>query len=70
MHWTLRAILSWESTPLKGVPVFQIHGRRDPLIPARRVEADVMIPDGGHLINMTHADEVNAFMARLLKSPS
>jgi len=29
-------------------------GSRDPVIPARRVEPDVMVPNGGHLINMTH----------------
>ncbi len=62
MHWTLQAILRWQPTPLVGVPVFQIHGRRDPLIPACRVEADVVLPNGGHLINWTHADEVNAFI--------
>ncbi len=64
MHWTLQAILRWQPTPLADIPVFQIHGSRDPLIPARRVEADVMIPNGGHLINVTHAEEVNAFVRR------
>jgi len=68
MHWTLQAILRWEPTPLEGVPVFHIHGGRDPLIPARRVEADVVIPNGGHLINVTHADQVNAFLAKALRS--
>ena len=53
---------NWDPQPLAGVRVFQIHGRRDPLIPARRVEADVLIPDGGHMINVTHAREVNAFI--------
>jgi pimeloyl-ACP methyl ester carboxylesterase len=62
MHWVLQAILRWEPTPLEGIRVFQIHGRRDLLIPARRVEADRIIPDGGHLINVTHAKEVNAFI--------
>jgi pimeloyl-ACP methyl ester carboxylesterase len=65
MHWTLQAILRWQPTPLEGVPVFHIHGSRDPLIPARRVEPDVMIPNGGHLINVSHADEVNAFIRSL-----
>ncbi len=64
MHWILQAILRWDSTPLEGIPVFQIHGRRDPVIPASRVEADAIIPNGGHLINVTHADEVNAFVRR------
>lgn len=62
MHWTLQAILRWKPTPLDGVRVLQIHGRRDLLIPARRVEADEIIPDGGHLINVTHANQVNEFI--------
>jgi pimeloyl-ACP methyl ester carboxylesterase len=62
MHWTLHAILNWQPTPLTGIPVFHIHGGRDPLIPARRVTADEIIPDGGHLINVTHGDEVNRFI--------
>ena len=64
MHWTLWTLLHWGPTPLEGVPVFQIHGHRDLLIPARRVEADEYIPDGGHLINVTHAEEVNSFISR------
>jgi pimeloyl-ACP methyl ester carboxylesterase len=67
MHWVVQAILGWNPAPLEGVPVFQIHGRRDLLIPARRVEADAWIPDGGHLINMTHAREVNAFIRGALE---
>jgi pimeloyl-ACP methyl ester carboxylesterase len=62
MHWVLQAILNWDPKPLAGVRVLQIHGGRDSLIPARRVEADRIIPDGGHMINLTHADQVNAFI--------
>lgn len=64
MHWTLSAILHWQAHPLTDMRVFQIHGGRDRLIPARRVEADALLADGGHLINLTHADAVNAFIAR------
>ena len=67
MHWALQAILRWEPAPLEGVHVFQIHGRRDRLIPASRVEADELIPDGGHLINVTHAREVNRFIRSTLE---
>jgi pimeloyl-ACP methyl ester carboxylesterase len=68
MHWVLRAILEWEPKPLVGVRVFQIHGGRDPLISVRRVEADQVIPQGGHMINVTHAEEVNAFIRRAAES--
>lgn len=67
MHWVLRAILHWHPHPLEGTPVCQIHGGRDLLIPARRVEADQVIPDGGHLINVTHAGHVNAFLRRAMQ---
>jgi pimeloyl-ACP methyl ester carboxylesterase len=67
MHWVVQAILTWTPAPLDGIPVFHIHGRRDLMIPARRVDADVWIPDGGHLINVTHAGEVNAFLRRVME---
>ncbi|MBW8887635.1 MAG: alpha/beta hydrolase [Fibrobacteres bacterium] len=45
---------------LPEVPIFSIHGLRDRLIPAGRENRDVLIPDGGHLISMTHSAIVNA----------
>lgn len=70
MHWTLQAILNWDPKPVDGVRVVQIHGRRDMLIPAGRVKADQYIADGGHLINITHADQVNAFIRKAAVMPS
>ena len=80
MKWTVRAILGWHPTPPAGVRVFQIHGRRDAVLPCRvaRVTtdentvdesntADEIIADGGHLINVTHADRVNRFIARAVR---
>jgi len=65
MHWVLQAILRWNPTPPNGTRVWHIHGRRDWLIPVRRVEADEVISDGGHMINVTHARRVNAFIGRV-----
>jgi pimeloyl-ACP methyl ester carboxylesterase len=67
MRWVVQAIMRWDPTPLEGVPVFQIHGGRDRIIPARRVAADVLIPDGSHMINVTHADEVNRFLGKAVE---
>jgi pimeloyl-ACP methyl ester carboxylesterase len=63
MNWVLTAILDWNPTQYEGTPIFQIHGRRDLLLPVGRVNADVYIPDGGHMINVTHAQQVNAFIS-------
>ncbi len=68
LHWAVWAILGWKPVPLAGVRVHHIHGRRDLVIPARGVEADLWIPDGPHLINVTHPREVNAFIRRALES--
>jgi pimeloyl-ACP methyl ester carboxylesterase len=63
VKWGAWAILQWQrSPPLDGIPVRQIHGARDRIIWAARVQADELIPDGGHLINMTHAGQVNRFL--------
>ena len=62
MHWAVSAILNWNPTPLEQTPVYQIHGARDQIIPEKCVSPDEIIPDGGHLINLTHSDMVNAYI--------
>jgi pimeloyl-ACP methyl ester carboxylesterase len=59
-----RMILQWEGSEKLPCPVHQIHGGRDHIIPLKQVQADAVIPDGGHLINLTHAEQVNAFIRR------
>jgi pimeloyl-ACP methyl ester carboxylesterase len=66
MHWAVSAILRWNPSPLPYIPLFHIHGRRDRLIPARRVTPDAWIPEGGHLINLTHAKEVNGLIREVI----
>ena len=68
MQWAIGAILRWQPTPLAGTPVFHIHGQRDRMIRASRVAADVLVPDGGHLINLSHAAEVNDFIRKVRAS--
>jgi len=45
-----------------AVPVAQIHGDRDRILPHRLTRPDVLVRGGGHLISMTHADVVNGFL--------
>ena len=51
-----------------GEEVHHIHGDRDRMMPLRRVRPDHVVRGGGHLINLTHADEVNAYMAEKIRS--
>jgi pimeloyl-ACP methyl ester carboxylesterase len=66
MHWAISAILNWNPLPLAETPVFQLHGIHDRIIPLKCVEPDKILPHGGHLINITHADEVNAYIKDII----
>jgi pimeloyl-ACP methyl ester carboxylesterase len=63
VRWGIAAITAWPGAGPLAAPVFHIHGSADEWIPLQSVEPDQVIPGGGHLINLTHAAEVNAFLA-------
>ncbi len=67
-QWGLRAILAWPGVKALDCPVRHVHGADDRLIPAGRVRANLLVPGAGHLVNVTHAAEVNAFLAEVLAS--
>src|SRR5439155_9795018 len=59
-----RAMLNWTAPPLP-CPIHHIHGSADRMIPLANLHPgpDVIIPSGGHVINVTHAATVNQFIA-------
>jgi len=59
-----RMILRWDGTSLPSCPRYQIHGQIDRVIPLKGNEPDEIVADGGHLINLTHAEQVNRFLER------
>ena len=68
VRWAVNAILGWRPSPAGAAPVFHIHGRRDGMILANRVDADEIVPDAGHLLNFSHAAEVNDFLRSAVAS--
>ncbi len=66
--WGLGVIPRWEGVEHVDVPVVMVHGRADRIIRASRVKADVMVEDAGHLVNMSHAGEVNRVIEEWLGS--
>ena len=62
LSWACSAIPDWDPTPLETVSVYQIHGGKDRIIPSAGVEADEILPEAGHLINLTHSEQVNAMI--------
>ncbi len=62
--WSCGAIEGWEcSVASLGIPVHAIHGEKDAVIPVSGVTPRQVVAGGHHLINLTHAAEVNAFIA-------
>ena len=63
VRWASLALLGWKppAEPL-SIPVFQIHGDRDSVLPHRLTRPDVVVPGAGHLLSMTFPDEVNEFL--------
>jgi pimeloyl-ACP methyl ester carboxylesterase len=63
---TGKMVVNWNGPNSFPCPVRHIHGAGDPIIPIRYVKPDEVIPDGKHLINMTHPEIVNRFVEQSL----
>jgi len=50
-------------------PTLQIHGTRDPLLPIRLTAPDIRIAGGGHVLPLTHPEQINEIIERFV-SPS
>lgn len=68
IRWASRAVFSWPGVAELPMPIYHVHGDRDRLIPVHRVKPDRVIVGAGHLLNLTHADAVNDFIARVASS--
>jgi len=60
-------VIEWDgpAVPVR-VPIHQIHGAADRIIPPTRTRPDHIVPGAGHALSVSHPDEVTAFLrARL-----
>jgi len=64
IRWGCRAMRDWQAPADLACPAHHIHGSDDRMIPLEnlRPPPDVVIPGGGHIINVTHAAQVNTFI--------
>lgn len=63
--WSLQQLLDWRTTPKVTCPIHQIQGGRDRVLPLRHSELVTMIPRGGHVISLTHPNEVTEFLRKI-----
>jgi len=63
LSWAAWAVLTWEENPQPlRIRVWQIHGERDRLLPARCTRPDIVVSGAGHVLSMTHPEEMNRFL--------
>ncbi|MEZ6089211.1 MAG: alpha/beta hydrolase [Pirellulaceae bacterium] len=65
-RWATAAVLNWSpSTDADRIPLFRIHGDRDTTFPIRYTNADIVIRGGGHVLPVTHHEEVAEALRRI-----
>ncbi|MCX6997318.1 MAG: alpha/beta hydrolase [Kiritimatiellaeota bacterium] len=65
LRWACRAVLEWDgpATPIR-VPIFQIHGAQDLVLPAANTCADEIVAGAGHALSISHPQAVTDFLVR------
>jgi pimeloyl-ACP methyl ester carboxylesterase len=59
LRWAAHAVLTWKpSSELAAVPVYHIHGDRDRVFPSKLNTPHRLVSGAGHLISITHSDEI------------
>jgi pimeloyl-ACP methyl ester carboxylesterase len=67
IRWSLQAIINWEmSERLPGV--IHLHGDRDHLLPVKYLHPDYIVKNGGHLMVLNRAGEVNRILKEVLEA--
>lgn len=65
-RWATAAVLTWKpSVGIDRVPLIKIHGDRDTTFPIRYINSDLVIDGGGHLLPLTHYQEIAAALRRI-----
>lgn len=69
LRWACRAVLQWQGCQQAvQVPIYQIHGERDFVLPCRNTNPDVVVPGAGHVLSMSHPREVTRFLQERIKT--
>lgn len=67
IKWAMDAILKWKNIDIPH-PIYHLHGTKDEVLPVKYTKPTHFIPNGGHLMVMTRAKDVNHFLKEALLS--
>jgi len=66
--WAMKAVLKWENKELPQ-PLWHIHGSRDMVFPIKLTRPSHTIRRSGHMVVMSHSEEVNGILQDIFTSP-
>jgi pimeloyl-ACP methyl ester carboxylesterase len=66
IRWGIDAVLKWNNQQMPE-NLIHIHGTRDEVFPYSNTSPTHTIPKGGHVLIMTHAEEINKIIRDTLK---
>jgi len=71
LRWACRVVVEWDGPAEKcRVPLFQIHGADDFVLPANLATGAELVPGAGHALSMSHPQTVADFLVRGMQSVS
>jgi pimeloyl-ACP methyl ester carboxylesterase len=63
-RWATSAVLRWRpQAELDQIPTLHIHGDADTTLPLRYVRPDVIISGGGHVLPLSHPEQLASIIA-------
>ena len=65
LDWAIGQVLNWKND-WQPASIYHIHGNADKLFPIKKVKANFVINDAGHLMIMNKSREVNSFLQTIL----
>jgi len=60
-----RMIMEWQLTPEVTCPIYHLHGDKDLLIPIRKVQPTQVVKGAGHVLNLSHPEQVRDFILQV-----
>jgi pimeloyl-ACP methyl ester carboxylesterase len=65
LDWAISQVLNWKNDWLPA-SLYHIHGNADKLFPIKKINANYVVNNAGHLMIMNKSGEINQFLARIL----
>lgn len=71
LSWSCRAVVRWKPDPTRWpCPIHHLHGDRDRVLPHRNTSPTQLVPQGGHVLPLTHPFVVNDFLRNAMSDTS